>query len=451
MPLEGDGWRFIKAVHERETRYGKTTLVRALQRAAQVVRDRYPQATLTLGNIGFSGGGRIPWSVSHTSGRDADIAFYLIDEHGHDHSPSHLVRVNRRGKATVDGATLTFDPSRNWVLIESLLTDPELQVQWIFVSRPLRALLLDYGASAGASERVLARAAEILHQPSDSAPHADHFHVRIYCDRRDVLEGCVNTGPVREGVRTYQDDLAAHIHQLIDTLSGFDRAAALASCEKLARLGATAARPQLETLLVHDDPEVQRAAFDALSQLPGGVHLGTLERLAETDQAAPELRHRAARALGFAGNQRTVPLLTDLLSSEDSQLASAANDALVYLTNHRLEPTRGTGPRALRLQTAWRTWYEKNRKDIWAQWMREGFERQGIEFRGKMMSKKSIPKLIRATRMAGHIGYNAQRVLNELTGHTADPTVRSGAQAYNHWKSWWRRSHRRFGFRTASI
>ncbi|MEO8214535.1 MAG: hypothetical protein ABI560_15140, partial [Myxococcales bacterium] len=37
----------------------------------------------------------------------------------------------------------------------------------------------------------------IIRQPSDSEPHDDHMHVRIYCDPNDRALGCSDHGPVR--------------------------------------------------------------------------------------------------------------------------------------------------------------------------------------------------------------------------------------------------------------
>ena len=36
----------------------------------------------------------------------------------------------------------------------------------------------------------------LMRQPGDSAPHDDHFHVRVYCTRSDRFHGCRDSGPV---------------------------------------------------------------------------------------------------------------------------------------------------------------------------------------------------------------------------------------------------------------
>ena len=83
----------------------------------------------------------------------------------------------------------------NWALVEQLLEEYPQDVQWIFVSHGVKAALLTYALQAGASLDTVERAVSVLHQPSDSSPHDDHFHVRIYCPA-SAGAGCVDVGPV---------------------------------------------------------------------------------------------------------------------------------------------------------------------------------------------------------------------------------------------------------------
>ena len=46
--------------------------------------------------------------------------------------------------------------------------------------------MLEYAISSGAPKSLVARAALILRQPGDSAPHDDHMHVRIFCPQNDL-------------------------------------------------------------------------------------------------------------------------------------------------------------------------------------------------------------------------------------------------------------------------
>ena len=79
--------------------------------------------------------------------------------------------------------------------MKALLTDEEIEVQWIFVSAGLKARLLEWALENESDQQVLEQAASILRQPGDSAPHDDHFHVRIYCPKDKFGTYCVDTKP----------------------------------------------------------------------------------------------------------------------------------------------------------------------------------------------------------------------------------------------------------------
>jgi hypothetical protein len=44
----------------------------------------------------------------------------------------------------------------------------------------------------------------VLHQPGDSLPHDDHFHVRIYCPVGDRHAWCVDRAPLRWTKKAYK-------------------------------------------------------------------------------------------------------------------------------------------------------------------------------------------------------------------------------------------------------
>jgi len=89
-----------------------------------------------------------------------------------------------------------FDAGRNWWAVESLLSNPSLRVQWIFISEPLERRLLDYAETASRPDWLVRYAELVMLQPSDAAPHDDHFHVRVYCSRADRAYGCEDSGPI---------------------------------------------------------------------------------------------------------------------------------------------------------------------------------------------------------------------------------------------------------------
>ena len=89
-----------------------------------------------------------------------------------------------------------FDTERNWWLVESILGDPEVRVQWIFVSDGLRARLLTWARRHKRPIWVTEYASQVMYQPGAKAPHNDHFHIRVYCTRADRAQGCIDTGPI---------------------------------------------------------------------------------------------------------------------------------------------------------------------------------------------------------------------------------------------------------------
>jgi penicillin-insensitive murein DD-endopeptidase len=174
-------------------------LVTLLERGARRVRGRHPGSVLLIGDLSRRGGGDLVAHRSHESGRDADVGFYFVDSRG---APVEITRfraVDSRGRA-VGERRLRFDLQRNWMLIQSFLTDPQIRVQHIFVAAPLRKRLLDYARERGVSLPVLHRAGLAMKQPRDGLLHDDHYHVRIACPprQRDV---CVAEPPERQKLK----------------------------------------------------------------------------------------------------------------------------------------------------------------------------------------------------------------------------------------------------------
>lgn len=176
----------------RGLNHGTQRLVEALHRAGAAVREALPDSPpLGVGNLSAPGGGPIPrYSKSHQSGRDADLAFYQLDAGRRPLPAVDLGHFDGAGRALRGEAT--FDVERTWLLVRALLTDPTIDVQWLFISRPLKALLLAQARALDEPRELLERAGRILHQPTDSRPHADHLHLRIRCSSDERAQGCVN-------------------------------------------------------------------------------------------------------------------------------------------------------------------------------------------------------------------------------------------------------------------
>lgn len=187
--------RVLPFTRQRGFFYGTIELSGLLQRAAGTVSAEFPGSILRVGNLSRECGGDIAPSVSHNSGRDADVLFYAFDRMGGDRQATAFVHYDSEGIADGPAAEvgrLEFDTARNWTLVRHLLSDPRVVVQWIFVAVPLRNRLLDYALRQGEPESLRHRATRVLVQPRDSSPHADHFHVRIACpdgDRPACIDG----------------------------------------------------------------------------------------------------------------------------------------------------------------------------------------------------------------------------------------------------------------------
>jgi penicillin-insensitive murein endopeptidase len=208
MPRRGPGFNMGVRWRDRGLHYGTDELVAAVQRAAAKVKARDGRAVLGVADFSRHRGGSSPWHSSHHAGRDVDILFYTTNEKGRPMKPAEqgMIHFDDDGKpylppprtlpyADQDWESRRFDSKRNWWLIEALLTDPTVRVQWIFVSNGLRNRLLGYAKRAKRPGWLVQYARTVLRQPG-KAPHDDHFHVRVYCTRSDRFHGCADTGPV---------------------------------------------------------------------------------------------------------------------------------------------------------------------------------------------------------------------------------------------------------------
>lgn len=197
IPLADEGHGFVRARRGEGTRFGVPRLVAALERAATSVEAEFGAGSpLLIGDIGSRHGGHHLRHRSHRAGRDVDILFFLSDEDGWP-IPSHSHAFSRFGFSDDEEAPghVYFDDARNWALVRALLTDPEIEVQWIFCSRGIKARLLAWAMQHEPDGDLLVHAAYVLQQPENALPHDDHFHLRIYCSAEERAAGCVDVGP----------------------------------------------------------------------------------------------------------------------------------------------------------------------------------------------------------------------------------------------------------------
>lgn len=172
--------------------YGTWQLVQLVERAARRVAFRAPGVPLGVGELSAPGGGPIAGHRSHQNGRDVDLGFYATDGAGTPVALARFVEFDRHGRSMAHG--LQFDDVRNWLLVEKLVTDPQTRVQYIFVAEHLKQRLLRQATVTGAPRLARERAATVMLEPNHGHPHANHFHVRVYC-APDDRPGCRDRAP----------------------------------------------------------------------------------------------------------------------------------------------------------------------------------------------------------------------------------------------------------------
>ncbi len=199
LPLRGPG--FVRYRRHGKNHWGNARLVATIERAAQAVADALPGgAPLEVGDLSAKRGGAIQGHHSHRNGRDVDLLLYVATPSG--------ASIRSRGFVALDGDGIgrvhpgdeyvRLDVERQWLLVRTLLESPEASVQWIFCSRGIEALLIDYARARGEDDALVWHAETVLLQPGDSTPHDDHIHVRIACTPGEAVVGCEGGGPYWE-------------------------------------------------------------------------------------------------------------------------------------------------------------------------------------------------------------------------------------------------------------
>jgi penicillin-insensitive murein DD-endopeptidase len=197
LPAEGAGYRTLAA---NERHFGTPRFVAAIARAAAKVNHDRPGSVLTVGDLSARNGGHISSHSSHRSGRDADLLLFMTTLEGVPVTTTSFVSVGTDGLAwdEPNKRFLRLDVEREWLLVKALVEDPEARVQWLFVSRPVEAILIEWARARGESGETVVRAMDAMLQPGPPAQsHDDHIHVRIACTPDEIDAGCEATGPVR--------------------------------------------------------------------------------------------------------------------------------------------------------------------------------------------------------------------------------------------------------------
>ncbi|HYP89277.1 MAG TPA: penicillin-insensitive murein endopeptidase [Polyangiaceae bacterium] len=198
LPPRGKG--FVRYRPQGRNHWGRPRLVTSLARIAAEIDAELPGGLLVIGDLGAKTGGKIPGHASHRSGRDVDLLFYALTPAGAPIPSPGFVRYEADGLAIEPdhGDYLRLDVAREWLLIKKLTNDPQLGVQFLFISKPLEALVMDYARARGEPLELQDRAQTVMLQPRDSLPHDDHLHLRIACSPDEVQAGCSGGGPYWE-------------------------------------------------------------------------------------------------------------------------------------------------------------------------------------------------------------------------------------------------------------
>ncbi len=198
LELPESGVGFERYRHENVHYWGVSRLIAAIQRAAAYVDRSAPGGgPLCVGDLSSRFGGKIPNHASHRTGRDVDLLYYVTNLYGRSVKSPGFVGIGNDGLAAdpTNQRFVRLDVERQWLLTRALLTDPQIELLWMFVSRDVEAMVIQQARALGETAELVWRAEQVLHQPRDSAPHDDHMHVRIACTPAETLEGCEGGGP----------------------------------------------------------------------------------------------------------------------------------------------------------------------------------------------------------------------------------------------------------------
>jgi len=483
LAFDGPHHHIIARARPRNTRFGHPTIITALQDAGEAVAREFPNSRVAIGNIAYANGGDIRWSVSHNSGRDADIAFYVIDAvtgEALDEAPD-LVAFGDDGNS-LGKEQLIFDVERNWALAKALMRHPRAQIQYLFISEGLKAKLIEHAKQRGEPEDLIEQALGVLRQPTDSSPHNDHFHLRLTCDLADRVRGCVDRGPQWPWVDWHEDELLTYTLAMKPALESPDKQTRLDALDYIAAIQSPYGA---EFALLHgatnDDPEVRAHAISVASKFYGvsGAALGAMPhvitdaalkpdervgvyamlRRSRDEEVIPFLQGRlldagvavdekqaAARALSHHMLPELVPFLLDQLELQQPAVRVELAQVLRRITIH----TQGfdwssTDDAQVEVALAgWRTWWEEHSALPRELWIERGLEVAGIPKQVQGTPASIEPMLTALASSQDHITYNINRSLREITGRWAPLEQSDGKKVRAYWSPWWKKHRRKW-------
>lgn len=383
LPLSGKAYRVMEQQAGRATNFGIRELVEMVKKTAQEVAKKYPGSIMNMANMAACGGGEIPWSVSHRSGRDVDIGFYMKNMQGRQVELSKMVVVEPDGTGeTGDGRRIVFDTAKNWAMIRAIISDPGVSVQWIFIAGYLKRRLLDFAREHKEPRKLIVKASQVMWQPYGSSAHANHIHVRIYCPLDDILNGCRDIGSNRPWFVDHTDLIEKRVTKLAGIL-------------RVRKVGLAIKKQVLVTLGAMGTDSAKKAIAGML----GGQNIS--------------IRRTAARVLFRWGiSQEVADALPGILNRERDGLTA------LYLL-YALKRYRGRERCTLmcRVLGIHREWVVPAGLGTW-RFRATGFAARVLALRGEV---KAIPSLIRY--LGTHNARDRQAILSALRRITARKLV----------------------------
>ena len=479
LPQTGAHHSIIERHRRHRTRWATQEMVSLLQQASRYVHEAEGGAVLRVGNMSTRKGGDIRWSRSHNSGRDADLAFYVLEvESGASVPAPDLLRFDDLG-IPAKRPDLKFDVVRNWKLTEALLGQTDVNVQWLFISLALKEMLLSHARSIGASDEIIRRAEQVLHQPTDAPPHADHFHLRIGCSVDDRIDGCVDYGPRWDWLDWHRDALLARAVAVSTAFSQGKKR----DRERALEFMRTASSPFASDVAAvwgfwDDSEEVRELALQIASDqyvwsanalvqvekliLSGGDRRKlaraysilrrsrdpmardfALSRLQDTE-VDPFERSYAAGALAHFMEPELVPALVSLLSDPHDEVRNATGRVLRRITNRDdgVDWSACKGSCAAKASSEWRRWLETEGGTREA-WVAAGFRALGVDIESSLQPVHidALVPLLRSEE--DYVRYNANRAIKELTGRWAPLEQDNGDALHKYWDKWWKKNRER--------
>jgi len=316
--IESEALAILPIQRKRDLAYGTTEIVELIRHAARALYKE-TKTRLWVGNVGRKHGGDIRYSVSHNSGRDADIAFCYQDGKSRPVDPPGLIPIAGSGRAV--GRPLFFDVKRTWIVVKALLSHPDIQVQYLFASQSLREKLMMQARRLREPASLIDRAMVTLRQPYGSAAHNDHLHLRIYCSKRDVVSGCKNTGVKHSWAKMHETTRQRFAERSAQHLQAETATVRRQAIERLTLLGAQSQTKAVAERLNDEASEVREAVAVALARLAGPAQLDALTNRFAVE-TTPEVRVAIVHTVSDIGGETAGEFLAQAVGTARSEKTS---------------------------------------------------------------------------------------------------------------------------------